>query len=99
MRPNISIGVSNQPIDPIDEDLEVIELVVTNMQKQLMQKMEFNWRIIHAIGETMTERDFYYNTLCEIESVCNENQPENSTIKSKVKEILSSKPMEFMAVE
>ena len=98
-RQNISLNVDTEPVDPNDEDLEVVELVVNKMQEQLMQKMEFNWRIIHAIGETMTERDFFYDMLCDIESVCNDCHSENSTIKLKAKEILSSKPRDLMVYE
>jgi hypothetical protein len=45
----------------VDRGIGDVEGFMGKLQENLMQKMEFNWRIIHAIGETITERDFLYN--------------------------------------
>jgi len=66
-------------------------------KKEVMAEMEFNWKIIHAIQETVSERNILYSILREIEDFCSASQVDSEE-KTAVLDILLKVPEDFAQV-
>jgi len=82
----------------LKEELRGHKHFLDKVKKEVMTEMEFNWKIMHAIRETMSERNFLYDILRDIELFC-EKASDDSTNKKNIMEILSRVPEDFKPVD
>lgn len=67
-------------------------------KKEVMAEMEFNWKIMHAIHETIVERNFLYGILSDIENYC-DSTPGLSEQKKYIVDTLTHVPDYFAPVD
>ena len=83
--------------EEIKSSLKTHKSFLDQAKKEVMAEMEFNWKIMHAIQETMVERNFLYTILREIEDYCSASEIDTEE-KRAVLDILMKVPDDFEQV-
>ena len=63
------------------------------MEKDLQEKMELNWRLMHLVDRSIEERNVLYGLLSQIQQVVDTSG--QTALKKKIKALLTESPEEL----
>ena len=72
------------------------KIFLEQAKKEVMTEMEFNWKIMHFIQDTLVERNMMYGILRDIEVLCDSNETGDED-KKEILQLLIKVPEEFRA--
>lgn len=85
--------INREQEERISQNLKSIDDYLKDLEGDLKNKMEYNWKLLYAIEDMMYQRNTLYNLLTEIEEVANKN--EKSEFKETLQNIIIHIPNDF----
>lgn len=92
-REDAQYNISREQEERISQHLKSIDDYLKDLEGDLKNKMEYNWKLLYAIEDMMYQRNTLYNLLTEIEEVATKN--EQSEFKETLQNIISHIPNDF----
>ena len=92
-QPTFSGSQLQQKDENVERQLEYVEQLVGELEGDLKEKMEYNWKILYALDDIIYQRNTLYQILLDIESLSTKFEP--SPIKHTLLNILGNTPPDF----